>query len=623
MANDARVPERLFDDPAREATWRRRFTAAVVTPPIPARQRPEHNVYVSNSSGTFQVHAWNRVTDEHWEVTTARHGAYVCALSADGRWIWYFTDPSGAETGRWHRVRFPAPGRPLPEPEETPITTEGFPLGQALGVSRGVVAMMAADGCTLWYYDEDKSEVSALLHDSTSASVHDLDPADELAVVSHAAGASMLRPTVSVLALGDGREIGRKWDGADHGLEVFGFSPVPGDRRILMAHERDGNRVPFIWNLDDDSETSVEADLAGETWARWFPGASALLLGRSEWGRTSLYRYDLARHGLDRIPVRTGWIGAAAARQDASIEYVWCDAAHPPEVRRYGTDGSDRVLLCAPGEPAPPSRRVLDAFVDVDGPAAGRLHVLYATPDSPGPWPTVFSVHGGPYAADEDYFSAIRATWLDAGFAVVHANYRGSTGYGRSWREAIKGDPGCLALDDLGSAHDWAVAHGVADPRRCVLRGWSWGGYLALLGVGRQPRRWAAGIAGAPIADYVAAYREQLPSLRHFDDELFGGGPDDVPEVYVRSSPLTYVPRVVAPVLLLCGDHDPRTPPGQLARFEEAMAEHDRYYEKYTFDAGHGSLEVEEQIRQCAVEIGFAVRHLGSAGTVDRGSGRQ
>ncbi len=82
-----------------------------------------------------------------------------------------------------------------------------------------------------------------------------------------------------------------------------------------------------------------------------------------------------------------------------------------------------------------------------------------------------FLLHGGPHAADEDRFSASRALWLDAGFAVVHVNYRGSTGYGSRWRDAIEGRPRLSELDDIAAIHDWAITSGFTDPARCVVEG--------------------------------------------------------------------------------------------------------------------------------------------------------
>lgn len=251
----------------------------------------------------------------------------------------------------------------------------------------------------------------------------------------------------------------------------------------------------------------------------------------------------------------------------------------------------------------------MDAFVEGPG---GRVHALVARPQHApeGPVPTVFTLHGGPHSADEDRFSAYRAVWLDAGFAVVEVNYRGSTGYGSAWRDAIEGRPGLTELEDVAAVHDWAVESGLADPAKCVVSGGSWGGYLTLLAVGTQPERWAAGVAAVPVADYVAAYEDEMEQLRSFDRALFGGAPDTVPDVYRECSPLTYVEAVRAPVLVLAGDNDPRCPIRQIENYLDRLAELGRPYEFYRYDAGHGSLVTAETIKQTATEVHFALRAL-------------
>jgi dipeptidyl aminopeptidase/acylaminoacyl peptidase len=279
-------------------------------------------------------------------------------------------------------------------------------------------------------------------------------------------------------------------------------------------------------------------------------------------------------------------------------------------VRALSSGGTDRVLLEPPGHKAPASVMVTDAFVDG---TAGRVHALVTRPGGApdGRLPTVFLLHGGPHAADEDRFSAYRAVWVDAGFAVVHVNYRGSTGYGSVWRDAIEGRPGLTELEDVAAVHDWALRSGLADPQRCVVAGGSWGGYLTLLALGTQPQRWAAGIAAVPVADYVSAYADEMEPLRAYDRALFGGTPDELPEVYRKSSPITYVEQVRAPVLVLAGENDPRCPIGQVDNYLGHFAERGARYEVYRYEAGHGSLVVAETLRQTAVEVHFAQRALG------------
>jgi dipeptidyl aminopeptidase/acylaminoacyl peptidase len=258
-----------------------------------------------------------------------------------------------------------------------------------------------------------------------------------------------------------------------------------------------------------------------------------------------------------------------------------------------------------------PSRPLKDAFVSLEDEPGESLHVLYATPDDElHPRPTVFMIHGGPYAADDDFYSPARAAWLDAGFAVVHVNYRGSTGYGRRWRDAIIGDPGRRPAADIAQARAWAIENGLAHPSRCVIEGWSWGGYLALLSAGLYPESWAACVAGAPIADYQQAYDEQADVLRGFDRALFAGSPIEKADLYAASSPITYVTDIVCPVLILHGRNDPRAPAGQVTSFTDRLSEQGKPHEVYEFDAGHGSLDTSERIRQTETEIGFALRHL-------------
>jgi dipeptidyl aminopeptidase/acylaminoacyl peptidase len=200
---------------------------------------------------------------------------------------------------------------------------------------------------------------------------------------------------------------------------------------------------------------------------------------------------------------------------------------------------------------------------------------------------------------------------VDAGFAVVEVNYRGSTGYGSLWRDAIEGRPGLTELEDVAAVHDAVVAAGLADPARTVVEGWSWGGYLALLAAGTQPERWAAAIGGVPVADYLAAYADEMEQLRAFDRALFGGAPEEVPERYREASPLTYVGEVRAPVLVLAGENDPRCPIRQIDNYLDALRERgDLPYEVARFDAGHGSLVVAETLRHVATEIDFARRAL-------------
>jgi dipeptidyl aminopeptidase/acylaminoacyl peptidase len=231
-------------------------------------------------------------------------------------------------------------------------------------------------------------------------------------------------------------------------------------------------------------------------------------------------------------------------------------------------------------------------------------------PPGPGPFPTVFDIHGGPTWHDSDAFAAGPAAWIDHGFAVVRVNYRGSTGYGRAWTDALRHRIGLIELEDIAAVRQWAVESGLADPAKLVLAGGSWGGYLTLLGLGTQPDAWAVGVAAVPVADYVAAYEDEMESLKALDRTLFGGSPAEVPERFDASSPLTHVERVRAPVFISAGMNDPRCPIRQIDNYVERLTALGKVHEVYRYDAGHGSLVVEERIKQLRLELAFVERHL-------------
>ncbi len=605
----AEVPDRLFADDDAEARWRARFTAARVSLPNWARDAPDRNIYISNASGVWEVYAWDRATDTHRQVTDRPNGTYSGTIAPDGEHIWWFADSDGDEFGSW--VREPFAGRPADEEpaQAVPGSVPGYPAG--LGIGRAVTALgVSNDNGTTVFVTRGGAPAEIVYQNEHDGGVAALSRDETLLVIEHSEHGDNRHPALRVLTVADGATVAEKWDGEGKGLDALGFSPVDGDNRLLVRHERRGRDELLIWDVALDSETELAIDLPGELTADWYPDGRALVVVHTHEARNTVHSYDLASGELTRLNTPPGTVGSVDVRPDRTVEYSWSNAAQPGVVRALFSDGTERVLLTPPGHKAPPSAELSDVFVPGEG---GEVHALYARPADAqdGPLPTVFALHGGPHSHDEDRFSAYRAVWLDAGFAVVHVNYRGSSGYGSGWRDAIEGRPGLTELADVAAVHEWAVAKGLADPVRCVVNGASWGGYLALLALGTQPQLWAAGVAGVPVADYLAAYADEMEPLRAFDRALFGGSPEEVHDRYVECSPITYVDQVRVPVLVVAGENDPRCPISQIDNYLAELAGRDRPYEVYRYDAGHGSLVVAETIRQTAIEVHFARRVLG------------
>ncbi|RSS84102.1 S9 family peptidase [Streptomyces sp. WAC05292] len=585
--------------------WEKRFRAPRVGLPEWAQDAPDRSLFVSNATGTYELYAWDRATGAQRQATDRPHGTTDGTLSPDGEWIWWFRDTDGDEFGVW--VRQPFAGGP--DEPAVPGLEPAYPAGLALGRDGTAVVGRSTDedGSTIHVVRPGGEPVEIYRH-RESAGVGDLSRDGTLLAIEHTEHGDAMHSSLRVVTL-DGRTVAELDDSRggteELGLEVLGFAPVPGDTRLLVGHQRRGRWEPMVWDVATGAETDLALDLPGDVAAEWYPDGSALLVEHGFEARSELWRYDLAARELTRVETPPGTVSGATARPDGTVEYQWSSAAEPPAVR--STAGG--VVLEPPGFRPPGSVPVEDAWVEGPG---GRIHALVQRPADrgEGPFPTVFELHGGPTWHDMDAFAAGPAAWLDHGFAVVRVNYRGSTGYGRAWTDALKHRVGLIELEDVAAVRAWAVGSGLADPARLVLSGGSWGGYLTLLGLGTQPEAWTVGLAAVPVADYVSAYHDEMEALKSLDRTLFGGAPEEVPERFAASSPLTYVDAVRAPVHIAAGVNDPRCPIRQIENYVDRLAARGAVHEVYRYDAGHGSLVVEERIKQVGMEIDFALKHL-------------
>jgi dipeptidyl aminopeptidase/acylaminoacyl peptidase len=254
------------------------------------------------------------------------------------------------------------------------------------------------------------------------------------------------------------------------------------------------------------------------------------------------------------------------------------------------------------------------------------LQAWVGVPEAEPPFPTILETHGGPTAAQFANFHPGAQAFVDQGFAFLSLNYRGSTTFGREFEHSIWGRLGELEAADLEAARTWLVESGTAVGDQILLTGWSYGGYLTLLGLGRQPDLWAGGMAGIAVADWEMNYEDSADTLRAYQRMLFGGGPEEKRDAMRAGSPLTYVDDVRAPVLIIQGRNDTRTPARPVERYVEALRARDHPVEIEWFDAGHlgGGTDDELAIHHQQLMLDFARRVISGERAPDAGvsSGR-
>ena len=589
-------------EPMTEPRWKRRYRAPSLTLPNWAIGNPDHLVYASNVSGSWQVHAWDRSGEGHRQVTAHPTGVVRGAATPDGEGVLWFDNSRGDEIGVWRLQPFRG-GEVVPlVPDAEPAWSAGLALADDGRVALGLASRV---GFSVRVGRVGEPTAELYRHEQT-VDVADMSRDGRLLVVHHAEHGDNLHPALRAFDLERGEAVADLWDGQGYSLIASRFSPVRGDGRLALLHERGGVLRPALWDPVGGERTDLEVDLPGTVEvADWWPDGSALLLVHTHLGRDELYRLGLGDGRLERLDHPAGSIAAARVRPDGEVWFRWSSGAAAPEVRAVGRE---EPVLRAPGAPAPGGQPYQSwSFANRHG---DRVHGFLALPAGRGPHPTVVLVHGGPTHHDADTWSPQVQALVDHGWAVALVNYRGSTGYGKAWQDALEGNPGRPEVEDVVAGRDDLTARGIADPGRVMIAGASWGGYVTLLAIGTAPEGWRAAVAVVPVADYLAAYADESEGLQAFDRSLFGGSPEEKPELYRERSPITYVEQVRTPVLLMVGDNDTRCPLRQVLNYAKRLGELGRPFELDRFDAGHGVLVTDERIRQTGVLLDFAAAHV-------------
>jgi dipeptidyl aminopeptidase/acylaminoacyl peptidase len=219
-------------------------------------------------------------------------------------------------------------------------------------------------------------------------------------------------------------------------------------------------------------------------------------------------------------------------------------------------------------------------------------------------------VHGGPAMQTRANFRPDIQMLLSQGFAVLMPNARGSTGYGRSYMLADEVEKRPDFLEDLAAGRAWLAARPNIDSSRIGIMGQSYGGWAVLAAVTMQPNLWKAAVNYYGIANFVTLLERTAPYRRDHRAREYGfpGTNDDL---FLKISPIHHIDRVVAPMLLLHGDRDPRVPMHESEQFSEALALRQKkmVYERFTY-AGHGFIRPDHRRRVYAAVAAHFREHL-------------
>jgi dipeptidyl aminopeptidase/acylaminoacyl peptidase len=579
-----------------DAPWKKRFRLPRFGIQF-AEGNPDHVLVSSNQSGIYELYAYDLPSDTLRQATRRPSGTVYGTLSTDGRHIYYIDDKMGNETG--HIVRIPFAGGDAQDmtpgmPDYTLVGPNVDGTGSHMGLT-----VPGPDGFDSYVVDivgEQPRKPRMINRSKKSADGPVFSYDGGVSVVSSAERFGGLDFTILAFDTNNGRKISELADEASR-VEAAGFSLIPGDQRLLGMSNVSGVMRPLIWEPQKGKRSdldvgALEGDVVGFGWS---PDGRKVLLCQTNRATTRLWTFDLDSSKLEKVVHPEGTVASACFRTNSSILMAWQDSVSPSQLLSVDlkNPAAPPKTYLAPKDVPKSWPWLSTSFKSSDG---QEIQCWYATPDGKGPFPTILDTHGGPTWAQFNAFSPRIQVWLDHGFAVASVNYRGSTTFGKEFEKKINGDLGHWEVEDMVAARQWLIQKGIAQPDRIFLTGWSYGGYLTLQAMGVYPELWAGGMGGVVVADWVTEYDDEPEAMRGYDVALHGGTPAEKKEAYEKASPINYLERLAAPLLIIQGKNDVRDPPRQVELYEAKAKRLGKDVKVVWFDTGHAGSGVDVEL---------------------------
>lgn len=440
--------------------------------------------------------------------------------------------------------------------------------------------------------------------------------------------------------------IRRGADGAPEGLDescVVAGGPAesvvqPGflaDGSLAFCTDRTGWWGP--WRLPADGgaavpmlHSGVDGEIGGPLWVgglRWWtelgPGYLLVTVRADGVDRLALITPDGVLDELDTPFTEIGQLAAVGDGTSAAVVAAGAIEEPAPYLLEVLAEGGPEPIVVLERlreprddgvDPAWFSRPTHVSFRSAEGRTAHALHYPPHHPEVAGPAgehpPLIVVIHGGPTSAARVRLDLAKQFWTSRGFAVLDVDHGGSTGYGRPFRDLLRGRWGEVDVADAVAAARHLADIGEADPHRMAIRGGSAGGFTTLAALCFHDA-FAAGASHYGVADLAALAAETHKFESRYLDSLVGPWPE-ARETYEARSPIHHTDGLSVPLLVLQGSEDEVVPPDQAEMIVAALAAKGIPHAYLLFEGEqHGFRRADTIVRALEAELWFYGRVFG------------
>jgi len=601
--------------------WEQRFYDHTILWMNPALNAPHRAILVLNLSGKFQLHSYDFITKFSRQLTKKSQGTLFGSISSNGEYVFYLNDIAGGEHSHFVRIPFIG-GHAI---DITPSLPQYYSYEVSVNNTGNLLCFSASienkNKVYLVPFDlKGKPLAPRLLYESTKSIQGSIMSSDgKFTCISLSSNGTK---TISEVLIFDnitsniiyksnikGSYTPYAFSKKSSELEILGLSNTSGSYRPILLYPKN-KKIKEIKNSFFKGDIFIMG---------WIENEQKLLLCDVYQAKQKLLLYDLKNKTIKKIGPTSGtfdlFFNSIAILPDKSILIRWHSFETPPQILKFYYPSYKKVTNVYMPISTTKTNSTKFKSVNFRSSDGKKVQMWIARPKVKRNDFFIIDIHGGPHGVVGDEFSPKAQMWLDKGFGYCTVNYRGSIGFGKEFAEDIYGNPGKWEVEDIVAARNWLVKKGLADPKRIIISGWSWGGYVMLLALGKYPNLWAGGIAGTPIADCVLQYEDEPAFFQALDRKRFGGTPTEVPNVYKKSSPTTYAKNFQAPVLILYGENDVRCPPRQIAYFEKILRKEGKKIIVKKFSSGHAGEFANTKIRISNIKaaLDFAMNIISKA----------